>query len=66
MSDSVKPWDLLNPNTVYISRNEYDLRMNICNDCDRFIRITKQCKECGCFMKVKAKMKAAVCPIGKW
>ena len=28
----------------------YRDRMNICEKCDRFFRLTKQCKECGCFL----------------
>lgn len=41
-------------------------RMNICESCDRYNDITTQCKECGCFMKVKTLMQSAKCPINKW
>tara|TARA_E500000331_G_scaffold104549_1_gene101350 strand:+ start:3476 stop:3685 length:210 start_codon:yes stop_codon:yes gene_type:complete len=41
-------------------------RMAICNDCSSFIKITNQCKKCGCFMKLKTRMKDAKCPIDKW
>ena len=28
--------------------------------------ITQQCKKCGCFMKIKTKLKNATCPLQKW
>ncbi len=37
-----------------------------CRDCDRLIRATWTCKECGCFMKVKTRVPSAECPLGKW
>ena len=47
-------------------RGVYRERMNICDECDRFFRLTKQCKECGCFMFLKARIASMSCPIGKW
>jgi primosomal protein N' len=41
-------------------------RYSQCLECDRFRRFTKQCKECGCFMLVKVKVKRSSCPLGKW
>lgn len=41
-------------------------RLLICTDCDRLFEPTFTCKECGCFMKVKTKLKSAKCPLGKW
>ena len=63
---TTRPWDVLNPNVEHASEEESVRRMDICNDCDRLIPITHQCKECGCFMKMKVKLKAATCPLGKW
>jgi hypothetical protein len=37
-----------------------------CLTCDRFRRLSRQCKECGCFMLVKVRVKSASCPLGKW
>lgn len=56
--------DLDNPNptpTHYILQ-----RWNTCISCDRLLKVTRQCKECGCFMKVKVRLRNASCPIGKW
>jgi predicted Zn-ribbon and HTH transcriptional regulator len=41
-------------------------RLAICNGCDKLFRPTMQCKKCGCFVKVKIKLAASECPIGKW
>ena len=41
-------------------------RMSICETCPRLLKATYQCRECGCFMKLKVKLEKAVCPLGKW
>ena len=41
-------------------------RMDICLGCEHFIKLTHQCKKCGCLMNLKTKLKDATCPIGKW
>lgn len=41
-------------------------RWSICMDCDRLFRPTRQCKECGCFMKIKVRLRSQHCPLGKW
>jgi len=64
--NSAKPWDYFNPNIVYINETMKNDRMNICNSCDRFIKSTTQCKECGCIMKIKTSLPHASCPLGKW
>jgi len=66
MSDNVKPWDLINPNSEFVDSNIQNNRYDICKTCDAFIKLTCQCKACGCFMKLKTKLKDATCPLGKW
>ncbi len=61
-----RPWDALNPNIERASEEDAKARYSTCLDCDRFINLTKQCKECGCIMPAKTKLKLATCPIGKW
>jgi hypothetical protein len=37
---------------------KYDRRrITICMSCDRFSKYTRLCKECGCFMPAKTKLK---------
>ena len=62
---SAKPWHAIQREhkvDTEVSMSRY----SICEGCPSFLNITKQCKECGCFMKIKTKIDTAVCPIGKW
>ena len=63
---STRPWDLLDPNTEYAEKSEAEARLAICRECPFFIKNTQQCKECGCFMNLKTKLKLAECPQHKW
>jgi hypothetical protein len=63
---ATRPWDLLDPNTEYVDKAEAEARLNICRECPFFIKNTQQCKECGCFMNLKTKLKLAECPQHKW
>lgn len=67
----VRPWDLLrskNPGSAgeRASNQEQEKRMSLCRECPRFVKATTQCLECGCVMKLKTKLAAATCPLGKW
>ena len=64
--DTVRPWDMINPKIEKLSEKESSKRLNVCLGCDRLIKLTNQCKECGCFMDMKVKLPHATCPIGKW
>lgn len=61
-----RPWDLINPNTNFLSDEDSEKRFNLCLSCPELIHLTKQCKKCGCFMSAKTKIAAATCPMGKW
>jgi len=61
-----RPWDVINPNTKWASDEVAEERYSICKQCPEFIKLTAQCKKCGCIMKVKTKLENAECPIGKW
>jgi hypothetical protein len=65
-SKTVKPWDLLNPNTDYAEDLVAKDRLSICQSCPELIKLTSQCKKCGCFMKLKTKLLHATCPLDKW
>lgn len=42
-----------------------DERIKICNSCEHLSSL-RACKECGCFVDAKTKLKFVSCPIGKW
>jgi hypothetical protein len=66
VGDKVRPWDMLNPKIEEVSEKIFKDRINTCLSCDRLIKKTMQCKECGCFMNLKAKLPHATCPLDKW
>lgn len=61
-----RPWDVVNPNTQWTDDEKAKERFSICKACPEMIKLTKQCKKCGCFMNVKTKLEKASCPLGKW
>ncbi len=61
----VKPWHLLNLEN-YAQEDLAKKRYEICQQCPELIDSTKQCKQCGCFMTLKTKLKNATCPLDKW
>ena len=63
--NGVTPLDLLNKDK-YIEEAEANKRLDICKQCPELIKLTHQCKKCGCLMNLKTKLKGATCPIGKW
>lgn len=63
---TTRPWDIINPQIPKADDELANKRLDICLGCDRLIKATKQCKECGCFMALKVKLQGAVCPLGKW
>jgi len=62
--DTVKSVSQGNP--MNISDEQAASRKAICNDCSFFNKMQERCSKCGCYMKVKTYLKAAVCPVGKW
>ena len=61
----VGPMDLLDKRN-YTSEEVSSTRLAMCEECPSLLKPTHQCKECGCFMKLKVKLEKAVCPLGKW
>jgi hypothetical protein len=41
-------------------------RFSICKECSELIKLTNQCKKCGCFMKIKVLIPNQKCPLNKW
>lgn len=63
---AVTPFTVLDRKAYLNDTDLAEKRYEICESCPRFFKITKQCKECGCFMTIKTKLREAVCPLGKW
>ena len=61
----VRVWDLFNGSDA-TTKEVYKYRLEICNGCEFLRKATTQCKKCGCFMKLKATIEKAKCPIDKW
>jgi len=58
--------DVFNPNVEHANEEKSQKRFSICEECPELIKLTSQCKKCGCFMKMKVKIQNAACPLGKW
>lgn len=43
-----------------------DRRLAICERCPEFVKDSRQCEVCTCFVDIKTQLKTAKCPIGRW
>ena len=51
---------------IFLEKTEAQKRFDICKKCDQIKIPLYQCDQCGCFMKIKVKMKNSNCPLDKW
>lgn len=49
-----------------VKREVAEKRMNMCKECEHFIKETKTCRQCGCYMEYKVKLRSVSCPLHKW
>ena len=63
---TTRPWDVINSSIPKANEDLSEKRLSICEECPELIKLTSQCKKCGCFMKLKVKLQQATCPLGKW
>jgi hypothetical protein len=61
-----RPWHMLDSSVQKAGAEEASRRYDICLSCDKLIKLTKQCRECGCIMPAKVKLEKATCPLNKW
>ncbi len=61
-----RPWDMLDPSVERASEEVAKDRFDMCKACPELIKLSNQCKKCGCFMILKTKLAKAECPLGKW
>ena len=43
-----------------------NIRDEKCRGCPRYEAAFEQCRECGCFIKLKTLLRTEKCPLGKW
>ena len=53
-------------NKFFVPKEVYNDRLAICKDCIYYFKPTGNCKECGCFMRIKARLAPLSCPKGYW
>lgn len=66
VGDDVSIWDLLDPNMPRSTKELMESRLAICAECPFFLKGSKRCSKCGCFMKLKTSLEQAKCPVHKW
>ena len=53
-------------NKFYVPNEVYEDRLAICKECIYYFKPTGTCKDCGCFMKIKARLAPMECSQKKW
>jgi hypothetical protein len=66
LNKPARPWDLLNPNIGRVSEGVKKERLSACESCEFFLKLSRNCIKCGCFMDAKTGLPHASCPVGKW
>jgi hypothetical protein len=51
---------------VAVSADETEKRLSICQQCEFFRTSDGTCSQCGCFIRLKAKLATEACPLEKW
>ena len=52
--------------SFFVPSEVYKKRIDICKSCVKYFKLTGNCKVCGCFMKIKARVSQQYCPEEKW
>ena len=53
-------------NRFFVPNEVYEDRITICKSCVFYFKPTGTCKDCGCFMKIKARLAPMGCSQKKW
>jgi hypothetical protein len=62
----------LKDRVIEVAKNKFEteetrtIRLNLCNECEHLIKITRQCSKCFCIVDGKVSLKNSKCPVGKW
>jgi hypothetical protein len=60
------PWNGPNEKGYFVTKEEAQARYDICKTCPELEMPLRRCAKCGCFMKLKTKLRNVSCPLGKW
>ena len=41
-------------------------RLKVCGECDELDLLTRQCRKCWCFVRLKVRWEKEKCPLDKW
>jgi len=52
--------------TIFLKIIDVAKRLEICQECEFYIKTARICGKCKCFMPLKARFRKSTCPIGKW
>ena len=52
--------------SFFVTKDLYKARLEVCRDCNKYLKATGSCKVCGCFMRIKASIGIMSCPLEKW
>lgn len=66
LNKPARPWDMLNPNIQKVPDEIKSVRISACESCEFFMKLSRQCVKCGCFMDMKTTLPHAFCPVHKW
>lgn len=53
-------------NHLLVSEQEFNSRLGHCEQCNEYRADSAKCQLCGCYMRWKAQLQLARCPLGKW
>jgi len=65
-------WDLVKHlhktqgQNLTVSDEVYAERVTICKGCPEYLELQNECRNCGCYIPMKAKIILDSCPLGKW
>ena len=50
----------------WLDEEDFKERIKVCEECALYNEHSRRCKECGCYMLVKARLAGSHCPLDKW
>lgn len=52
---------------IFLEQKDAQKRFDVCKQCEHYLpQSFHRCEVCGCFLKVKCKVRDFHCPVNKW